>query len=33
MAEKTEKQNPTLAEYRESLVVLREKFAWARDYL
>jgi hypothetical protein len=33
MAEKTEKQAPSLAEYRDLLVVLREKFSWARDYL
>ena len=33
MAEKTEKQTPSLAEYRDLLTALREKFAWARDYL
>ena len=33
MAEKTEKQTPSLAEYRDLLTVLRGKFAWARDYL
>jgi hypothetical protein len=33
MAEKTEKQTPSLAEYRDLLQVLRGKFAWARDYL
>jgi len=33
MAEKTEKQTPSLAEYRDLLLILRGKFAWARDYL
>jgi len=33
MVEKTEKQSPSLAEYRDVLTVLREKFTWARDYL
>jgi len=33
MADKTEKQTPSLAEYRDLLAVLREKFMWARDYL
>jgi hypothetical protein len=33
MAEKTERQTPSLAEYRDLLVVLRDKFSWARDYL
>jgi hypothetical protein len=33
MAEKTERQTPSLAEYRELLAVYREKFLWARDYL
>jgi hypothetical protein len=33
MAEKTEKQAPSLAEYRDLLAVMREKFSWARDYL
>jgi len=33
MAEKTEKQTASLAEYRDLLAVLRGKFAWARDYL
>jgi len=33
MAEKTERQTLTLAEYRDRLAVLRDKFMWARDYL
>jgi hypothetical protein len=33
MAEKTERQTPSLAEYRELLAVFREKLLWARDYL
>jgi hypothetical protein len=33
MAEKTDKQTPSLAEYRDLLAVYREKFTWARDYL
>jgi len=33
MAEKTEKQTPSLAEYRDLLAVYREKLSWARDYL
>jgi len=33
MAEKTERQIPPLAEYREFLAVFREKLLWARDYL
>jgi hypothetical protein len=33
MTERTEKQIPSLAEYRDLLAVLREKFTWARDYL
>jgi hypothetical protein len=33
MAEKIERQAPSLAEYRELLAVFREKLLWARDYL
>jgi hypothetical protein len=33
MAEKTERQTTSLAEYRELLEVFREKLLWARDYL
>jgi hypothetical protein len=33
MAEKTEKQSPSLAEYRELLTVFREKLLWVREYL
>jgi hypothetical protein len=33
MAEKTEKQIPSVAEYRELLAVFREKLLWAREYL
>jgi hypothetical protein len=33
MVEKTDKQTPSLAEYREHLAVFREKLLWARDYL
>jgi hypothetical protein len=33
MTEKTERQTPSLAEYRELLAVFREKLLWARDYL
>ncbi|MFH0917208.1 MAG: peptide chain release factor 2 [bacterium] len=32
MAEKTERQTTSLAEYRELLTVFREKLLWARDY-
>jgi hypothetical protein len=33
MAEKTEKQTPTLPEYRELLGVFREKLLWVKEYL
>jgi hypothetical protein len=33
MAEKTERQTASLAEYRELLAVFRQKLLWARDYL
>jgi hypothetical protein len=33
MAEKTESKNSSLAEYRELLVVYRDKLLWAREYL
>jgi len=33
MIEKTEKQIPTLPQFRELLDVYREKLLWAREYL
>jgi hypothetical protein len=33
MAEKTDRQTASLAEFRERLAVFREKLLWARDYL
>jgi hypothetical protein len=33
MAEKTEKQTTSLAEYRELVAVFRDKLLWVRDYL
>jgi len=33
MAEKTDKQTPTLPEYRELLETYREKLLWVREYL
>jgi hypothetical protein len=33
MAEKTERQTLSLAEYRDLLGVFRQKLLWAREYL
>jgi len=33
MGEKTDKQQTSLAEYRELLQAFRQKLLWARDYL
>jgi len=33
MAEKTESKTSSLAEYREQLVVYRDKLLWVREYL